>query len=183
MQKFYPFLKAVPSAIALILAFSHQKPAVLLIALLFCICGDLFLAWSGELERVQKEPFFTIGIGAFGAAHIFLILYFGPRFWKLLPAAGLIVLILIVVRTGFISPGGYGFKIGLYGIIVSLMLASAISTSFFPAALLFWISDGLLGIWYFHKGAPFPIGGVALVLYYVSLFLLSSNDRFLVPII
>jgi len=54
------------------------------------------------------------------------------------------------------------------------MLASSIATPFFLAAFLFWISDGLLGIWYFHEGAPFWIGGVALVIYYASLFLMMA---------
>lgn len=173
MRKTYPYLKAAVSVVALILAAVHSRPTVLLTALLFCICGDLFLAWSGELTRLQKEPFFTIGIASFAVAHFFLILYFGLNFWKLIPAAILIALLIIPIRTGFITPGKYGLRIGLYSIIICLMLASSIATPFFPAALLFWISDGLLAMWYFHKGASFWIGGVALVVYYASLFLLA----------
>lgn len=93
----------MPSAITLILAILHARPVFLITALLFCVCGDLFLAWSGELKRAQREPFFTIGIGAFGIAHVFLILYFRDfQFRKLIPAAVLIVLILITVKTGFL---------------------------------------------------------------------------------
>ncbi|MDY6316496.1 MAG: hypothetical protein SPL49_04680 [Oribacterium sp.] len=80
----------------------------------------------------------------------------------------------IVVKTRFITPGKYGLRVGLYSIIVCLMLASSIATPFFPAAFLFWISDGLLGIWYFHEGAPFWTGGVALVIYYASLLLMMA---------
>lgn len=172
MSKIYPYLKAAVSVVALILATINSRPAFLLIALLFCICGDLFLAWSGELHRSQKEPFFTIGILSFAVAHFFLILCFGLAFWKLIPAAVLIVLLIIPIKSGFIMPGKYGLRAGLYSIIVCLMLAASLTTPFFPAALLFLISDGLLGIWYFHKGSPFWIGGVVLVIYYASLFLL-----------
>lgn len=173
MRNAYPYLKAAVSAVALIFAIINNRPAVLLAALLFCICGDLFLAWSGELNRSQKEPFFTIGICSFAVAHFFLILYFGLSFWKLIPASILIVLLIIPIKTDFITPGKYSVRTGLYSIIVCLMLAASIATPFFPAALLFLISDGLLGIWYFHKGAPFWIGGVALIVYYASLFLLA----------
>lgn len=173
MRKAYPYLKAAVSAVALALAIINHQPAVLLTALLFCICGDLFLAWSGELNRSQKEPFFTIGIASFAVAHFFLILYFGLSFWKLIPVAVLIALLSFVVKTGLITPGKYSLRVGLYSIIVCLMFASSIGTPFFAAALLFWVSDGLLGIGYFRKGAPLWIGGVALVIYYASLFLLA----------
>lgn len=174
MSKAYPYLKAAVSVVSLILAIINSRPAVLLTALVFCICGGLFLAWSGELHRSQKEPFFTIGIISFAVAHFFLIVYFGLAFWKLIPAAVLILLLTIVVKTRFITPGKYGLRVGLYSIIVCLMLASSIATPFFPAEFLSWISDGLLGIWYFHEGAPFWIGGVALVIYYASLFLMIA---------
>lgn len=173
MRNAYPYIKAAVSTVALILAVINNHPAVLLTALLFSICGDLFLAWSGELNRSQKEPFFTIGICSFAVTHFFLILYFGLSFWKLIPAAILIALLILPIKTGFITPGKYSVRIGLYSIIVCLMLAASIATPFFPAALLFWISDGLLGIWYFHKDATFWIGGVSLVVYYASLFLLA----------
>lgn len=173
MRKAYPYLKAAVSVVAFLFAIINHRPAVLLTALLFCICGDLFLAWSGELNRSQKEPFFTIGIASFAVAHFFMILYFGLSFWKLIPAAVLIALLLLPIKTGFITLGKYSVRIGLYSIIVCLMIASSISTPFFAAALLFLLSDGLLGIWYFHKGTPFWIGGIALVIYYASLFLLA----------
>lgn len=173
--KFYPCLKSAVSAAALILSILRAPRPLLIAALFFCICGDLFLAWSGELQRAKREPFFTLGIGAFGVAHVFLILYFTASFglhWEFLFFLLLACILPAGIRAGFIVPGEYLYRIVIYGIIVSLMLAAAIRTPVFPPAFLFWVSDALLSVWYFHPGTPFWIGGAALVIYYLSLFLM-----------
>lgn len=147
-------------------------------ALVFSLAGDVLLMF-----QQQDGRFFIFGLSAFLIAHVFYILYFrGAKklnqatgsFSKTIAADLSVVYAIALLWVLFPRLGSMKIPVLVYGIVISLMLVSAIRAyvnlrSRFAilsilGAVLFVASDSLLAINKFHT--PFADAGWMIMLTY-----------------
>ncbi len=147
------------------------------------IIAALFFSWLGDILlmfQANQASFFMAGLIAFLIAHIFYIVFF-YRIWinhqlKIKPLLLLAVVIFYAALIGFLLPhlGGMLVPVLIYGFVISTMLLFALhmyllrykvaAAHFISGAILFVISDSVLGINKFYQ--PFPPASFIIMLTY-----------------
>lgn len=153
----------------------QHKPLAIL-ALLFCACGDMILALDFTLS-------FVAGLGAFLTGHLFFTLLF-HKWWFWTPRKILVLLLLLaaMLNIGMLiipATGAFLLPVSLYILVITAMAMSAVlaakdSMQLIFGALVFMLSDTLIGLNKFF--APVPYEHIAIMLtYYLALFLLTTG--------
>lgn len=168
-----------------------QSPydGLLLIALVFCLLGDIVLVWQ------NRGHFFLIGLGLFFTAHLlFCSAFISTIGFSPLNVVLFFFLLLIPIAIYFWLKWDLGkLKIPalLYLLVVSFMLTSALSFLYLgtlpdeirrllaAGGLLFFASDGFLAMYKFHHPRRKIWRAVNLVTYYSGQILLASSLLFL----
>lgn len=138
---------AKPAALAFLLLFAALGPAAswpLIAALVFSLLGDVYL--------MLPDALFPAGVVAFLLAHLAYVAAFDATplargIWFVIVAGVSVPLALRILRAIVEPPLRAG--IGLYMAVISLMVASAIGSGSFTAALgalLFFASDAMIAI-------------------------------------
>ena len=181
----YSFAKAATTIAIIFFASSNRSMsrlgAQMVTALIFCLLGDIALIWN---------QFFLVGVGLFLVAHLLFIRALKNRFgFKILPLAFLFSLVALVSIVYILWSGLAGIlkvAVPTYAIVISIMVAQAISVAFRKrskmrselalGAILFMVSDTLLGINGFLH--PFPFSGVFILsTYWGALVFLANAGR------
>ena len=181
----YSFAKAATTIAIIFFASSNRSMsrlgAQMVTALIFCLLGDIALIWN---------QFFLVGVGLFLVAHLLFIRALKNRFgFKILPLAFLFSLVALVSIVYILWSGLAGIlkvAVPTYAIVISVMVAQAISVAFRKrskmrsqlalGAILFMVSDTLLGINGFLH--PFPFSGVFILsTYWGALVFLANAGR------
>jgi uncharacterized membrane protein YhhN len=181
----YAFAKAATTIAIIFFASSNRSmsrlSAQMVTALIFCLLGDIALIWN---------QFFLVGVGLFLVAHLLFIRALKNRFgFKILPLAFLFSLVALVSIVYILWSGLAGIlkvAVPTYAIVISVMVAQAISVALRKrskmrsqlalGAILFMVSDTLLGINGFLH--PFPFSGVFILsTYWGALVFLSNAGR------
>ena len=181
----YSFAKAATTIAVIFFASSNRSMsrlgAQMVTALIFCLLGDIALIWN---------QFFLVGVGLFLVAHLLFIRALKNRFgFKILPLAFLFSLVALVSIVNILWSGLAGIlkvAVPTYAIVISVMVAQAISVAFRKrskmrsqlalGAILFMVSDTLLGINGFLH--PFPFSGVFILsTYWGALVFLANAGR------
>lgn len=190
-------IKAIPGLLAVVFVLLMQPGAIyfysiLAIALLFCACGDFSLEFS-----------LIAGLGCFLISHILYVTNFllmsaiiGPTTAQVLAFALCLVALLIYVflyhrylKTSETEiPGPMLRAVDFYAFMISLTLSTSLllwlssglvnGAYVFLGALLFVVSDSLIGIKEFHhQFARQEIQELAiLATYYLAIFLLAVGS-------
>jgi uncharacterized membrane protein YhhN len=164
-----------------------------IIALVFCLAGDIFL--------ILPERYFIPGLFSFLLGHIFYIWGFGnlvPKGRNLLPGLVLGAMIVIVTFTvykrialGLVKMNKNHMKvpIALYSIIISIMLYAAVLTLFYnkwdfqasflvsTGGLLFYLSD-ILNAWIRFVEVSSPRRVMVMMTYHVAQMMLAAGAVF-----
>ena len=181
----YSFAKAATTIAIIFFASSNRSmsrlSAQMVTALIFCLLGDIALIWN---------QFFLVGVGLFLVAHLLFIRALKNRFgFKILPLAFLFSLVALVSIVYILWSGLAGIlkvAVPTYAIVISIMVAQAISIALRKrskmrsklalGAILFMVSDTLLGINGFLH--PFPFSGVFILsTYWGALVFLANAGR------
>lgn len=181
----YSFAKAATTIAIIFFASSNRSMsrlgAQMVTALIFCLLGDIALIWN---------QFFLVGVGLFLVAHLLFIRALKNRFgFKILPLAFLFSLVALVSIVYILWSGLAGIlkvAVPTYAIVISIMVAQAISIALRKrskmrsqlalGAILFMVSDTLLGINGFLH--PFPFSGVFILsTYWGALVFLANAGR------
>jgi uncharacterized membrane protein YhhN len=181
----YAFAKAATTIAIIFFASSNRSmsrlSAQMVTALIFCLLGDIALIWN---------QFFLVGVGLFLVAHLLFIRALKNRFgFKILPLAFLFSLVALVSIVYILWSGLAGIlkvAVPTYAIVISVMVAQAISVALRKrskmrsqlalGAILFMVSDTLLGINGFLH--PFPFSGVFILsTYWGALVFLANAGR------
>jgi uncharacterized membrane protein YhhN len=181
----YAFAKAATTIAIIFFASSNRSMsrlgAQMVTALIFCLLGDIALIWN---------QFFLVGVGLFLVAHLLFIRALKNRFgFKILPLAFLFSLVALVSIVYILWSGLAGIlkvAVPTYAIVISIMVAQAISIALRKrskmrsqlalGAILFMVSDTLLGINGFLH--PFPFSGVFILsTYWGALVFLANAGR------
>lgn len=181
----YAFAKAATTIAIIFFASSNRSmsrlSAQMVTALIFCLLGDMALIWN---------QFFLVGVGFFLVAHLLFIRALKNRFgFKILPFALLFSLVALVSIVYILWGGLTGIlkvAVPTYAIVISVMVAQAISVALRKrskmrsqlalGAILFMVSDTLLGINGFLQ--PFPFSGVFILsTYWGALVFLANAGR------
>ena len=181
----YSFAKAATTIAIIFFASSNRSMsrlgAQMVTALIFCLLGDIALIWN---------QFFLVGVGLFLVAHLLFIRALKNRFgFKILPLAFLFSLVALVSIVYILWSGLAGIlkvAVPTYAIVISIMVAQAISVALRKrskmrsqlalGAILFMVSDTLLGINGFLH--PFPFSGVFILsTYWGALVFLANAGR------
>jgi uncharacterized membrane protein YhhN len=181
----YSFAKAATTIAIIFFASSNRSisrlSAQMVTALIFCLLGDIALLWN---------QFFLVGVGLFLVAHLLFIRALKNRFgFKILPLAFLFSLVALVSIVYILWSGLAGIlkvAVPTYAIVISIMVAQAISIALRKrskmrsqlalGAILFMVSDTLLGINGFLH--PFPFSGVFILsTYWGALVFLANAGR------
>ena len=155
--------------------------------LVFCLCGDVFLALAHEIDNNLDPKFFRLGVGSFLIAHLFFCFEImtvlnicAPQ--KVLPVIFGVVTVGVSIfcsRSDMYDYKGnarpailYSFFVGfLCGLGVQLMISMGPSGRWLlmgAGPILFLLSDLTLSNKYFLKKKPKPFGAVVLVTYYAA---------------
>lgn len=168
--------KALPAvALAFLLKRSqimHKHLAML--ALIFCAFGDMLLALSFYHS-------FVAGLAAFLIGHLFFTLFFYKwRSWSPRKILVLLLLGVAMVNVGILilpATGDLLFPVSLYMLVITAMAASAViaaknSMLLIFGAVIFMLSDTLIGLNKFFAAVPYEHVAIMLT-YYLALFLLT----------
>ena len=150
-------------------------------ALVFCLLGDIALVW---------DEFFLLGIGFFLIAHLLFIRALRNRFGsRFVPIAVLFSMVVLIGITTLLWNGLNGIlkiAVPIYALVISIMVALALSVALKRrttmrlqialGALLFMISDTLLGIDGFLTPLPFA-SILILSTYWTALTFLANAGR------
>jgi uncharacterized membrane protein YhhN len=185
LKTLYAFAKAATTIAIIFFASSNRSmsrlSAQMVTALIFCLLGDIALIWN---------QFFLVGVGLFLVAHLLFIRALKNRFgFKILPLAFLFSLVALVSIVYILWSGLAGIlkvAVPTYAIVISIMVAQAISVALRKrskmrsqlalGAILFMVSDTLLGINGFLH--PFPFSGVFILsTYWGALVFLANAGR------
>jgi len=167
--------KALPALIlAVWLSTSRQLPKIIIVAFIFCAIGDLLLA-------VAFANNFIYGLAAFLIAQLlFAICFWQWRIWgawKMIPALILLAVALTLALVIVPSSGVLALPVTIYMLIIlcmaiSALLATKTNCMLLLGAIMFMISDSLIGINKFV--IPIPFEHLAIMTsYYLALFLLA----------
>jgi uncharacterized membrane protein YhhN len=163
----------------------------LVAGLIFCTIGDVLLAVSGELFLRFRDPYFSGGVLSFGIAHVLLCRYLylaaGSISWTLVFSPITFLILVAGMKMGMLDPGKYKVPISVYSFLVGAFLGfglntfaalgvTAVSLRLGIASILFWGSDMVLSLRYFHKGAPKALVIVLLILYFAAIYTLASSS-------
>ena len=181
----YAFAKAATTVAIIFFASSNRSmsrlSAQMVTALIFCLLGDIALIW---------DDLFLVGIGFFLVAHLLFIRALKNRFgFKILPFALLFSLVALVSIIYMLWNGLNGIlkiAVPIYALVISVMVAQALSIALRKrskmrshlalGAILFMVSDTLLGINGFLH--PFPFSGVFILsTYWGALVFLANAGR------
>ena len=164
---------------------------LILIALVFSLFGDVFLAFYDKSNPEMKN-FFVLGVISFAIAHIF----FSFGFIVLCPfemKSLLIFIILSIASLCFLKIfKGFDFKgmfnlVAAYDVIICFMVTNALSLFkllevnfkgtilIIIGAALFFISDLILSFIYFTKKHPKCLSGFNLSTYYIGQGLIALS--------
>ncbi len=196
-KKHYIFAKTMTSIGFLALAgislyFSKAYPYfyALLPGLLFCLCGDVFLAIR---LRTKQFKWLVFGITMFVLAHVTFIFglqkYTNWNWWDFSLPLISVVMVFILFRLPKIEPGKGEWPSLIYSYFVSLFFLKAIEIMYawnfsrqgiFLAigAMFFFISDVLLIFLYFSKKPQNWLHGANLITYYLGVAFLASSIYF-----
>lgn len=126
--------------------YAQHGPSVLVLALVFCFFGDLFLEFDAT---------FLPGMAAFAAAHVCLVTFFVRRgALAALRQRWWIAALLLVAAVGLLAWVWGGLEVGLRGpvVVYALLLSStaatalAVDTRAGVGGLLFLFSDALIAL-------------------------------------
>jgi len=161
---------------------SSSRSIVLVVALLFCWAGDVFLLFQGGIPS-----FFLLGLVSFLIGHVLYILSYRYFRWKdtsreLLGTQKVrFALPIVLAGTGLVvvlypSLGDLKIPVMIYALVLTLMVLNAVfrygrtsSASFwfaFAGAVLFMTSDSLLAINKFLN--PLPSASLLIMLTYIA---------------
>lgn len=154
----------------------QKGPRILVLALVFCLFGDLFLEIDG---------FFIAGMAAFAAAHVCFVTFFvrrgalasmRRRIWIPLSLTVAAVALLAWVWGG-LEPG-LRVPVVVYALLLSATAATALSVDLLAGvgALLFLFSDGLIAARIAERVPEDGVFGgfVVMLTYSLALFLLAT---------
>lgn len=163
----------------------------ILIALIFSLLGDIFLAFPINISNGSNSAFIK-GLLNFSLAHIFFSIGFitlvalSPKDIIIFLTFALISFLILKLIRGFSFNGMFPFVI-LYSSIISLMLAKSVSTLrlininpkgvllIFCGSLLFFTSDIILSFIYFYKKPAKPLVAINLITYYTGQGLIALS--------
>ena len=154
------------------------------IALILGWCGDVLLMFSSEGEYAPM--FFLLGLSAFLSGHLFYILAFravGKKYGITSLAKSLVVIlayillgVLLVMKLWPDLPDGMQFPVIFYAVTILLMgimayrvkpgLERSVWGLIMAGAMLFIISDSIIGLSRFSNGFELPYTGVWIMLTY-----------------
>jgi uncharacterized membrane protein YhhN len=181
----YAFAKAATTLAIIFLASSNRSmsrlSAQMVTAFIFCLLGDIALIW---------DQLFLVGVGFFLVAHLLFIRAIKNRFgFKILPFALLFSLVALVSIVYILWNGLTGILkivVPIYALVISVMVSQAVSVALRKrskmrsqlalGAILFMVSDTLLGVNGFLH--PFPFSGVFILsTYWGALVFLANAGR------
>ena len=155
--------------------------------LVFCLCGDVFLALAHEIDNNLDPKLFRFGVGSFLIAHLFfcfeimvVLNRYAPQ--KVLPViVGLVTVGVSIFcsRSDMYDYKGnarpailYSFFVGfLCGLGIQLMISMGPTGRWLimgAGSILFLLSDLTLSNKYFLKKKPKAFGAIVLVTYYAA---------------
>lgn len=154
----------------------QSGPRVLVLALVFCFFGDLFLELDG---------FFIAGMAAFAAAHVCFVTFFVRRgALDVLRRRVWIPLVLLVAAVGLLAWVWAGLDAELrvpvlvYAVLLSTTAATALAVDLRAGigALLFLFSDGLIAARIAERFSEDSVVGgfVVMLTYTLALFFLAT---------
>ena len=189
LNKYRPITKGITSFcyVLIYLLFNHHFNIMMLMALIGCFLGDIFLAF----KKINKI-YFILGMLSFLLAHFFLLkvmIEYSPLNWLNFTMA-IIALILLKIATLKLDIH-FGFNryiIWLYTFVIVLMGTKAINLAIFHSSLstiilgiggtIFIISDIILMLLYFKYKNNMKLQLANSYLYYFTLFLLAIAFHF-----
>jgi uncharacterized membrane protein YhhN len=156
---------------------AQHGPRLLVVALVFCFLGDLFL---------ELDDLFIVGMAAFAAAHIAFITLFVQRgALERLRARPIVVVAYVVVAIGMVAWCWGGLEAGLkapipvYAALLVGTAATSLATDVRAGigAALFLVSDGIIALseaGRIDKDATLT-GLAIMTLYLLAIFLLATS--------
>ncbi len=184
LNKYRPLTKGITSFcyVLIYLLFNQHFNLMMLIALICCSLGDLFLAF----KKINKI-YFILGMLSFLLAHIFLLklmMEYSPL--NLINFSMAIIALILLKITTYKLDIHFGFNryiIWLYTFIIVLMGSKAINLAIFHSSLstiilgiggtIFIISDIILMLLYFKYKNNMKLQLANSCLYYFTLFLFA----------
>lgn len=156
----------------------QHGPWVIVLALVFCFLGDLFLDLG--------DSWFLPGMGAFAAAHVCFVTFFVRHgALEALRDRPWIALVLLAVAVALLAWAWPGLEPGLRGpvVVYALLLSSTAATALAldaragVGALLFLFSDGLIALRIADRVADSPMVSFTIMATYgLALFLLATGS-------
>ena len=184
LNKYRPLTKGITSFcyVLIYLLFNQHFNLMMLIALICCFLGDLFLAF----KKINKV-YFILGMLSFLLAHIFLLklmMEYSPL--NLINFSMAIIALILLKITTYKLDIHFGFNryiIWLYTFIIVLMGSKALNLAIFHSSLstivlgiggtIFIISDIILMLLYFKYKNNMKLQLANSCLYYFTLFLFA----------
>jgi uncharacterized membrane protein YhhN len=167
-----------PFALIAFRALRNSDGMLLGISLLFSTLGDIFLG-------LRREDMFIYGLASFLVAHIFYVILFIKKFPRPLATTSgqkLLLLLLVVYSAAFIMwlvPGLGNFMLPVlaYVLVITAMCMTAILARFSSSwvvagAVLFLISDSMIGAGRFREPAPLS-NYLVWITYYLAQFFIT----------
>ena len=147
----------------------------MLLALVFCLIGDIALMFEGDMPFIAGLLAFLIGHALFIAVFLeWQPVWSLPAWWPVMAIYALVMLVWLLPRTGKLAPAVF-----VYMAVIFTMAFAAANVSpilgwqgkplLMLGALLFVLSDSILAIDRFIK--PLPLGhALTLATYYSALW-------------
>ena len=156
---------------------AQRGPRLLVVALVFCFLGDLFL---------ELDDLFIVGMAAFAAAHLAFIIVFVQRgALERLRARPFIVVAYVVVAIGMVAWCWGGLEAGLKApipVYAALLVGTAATSLVIDVragigAALFLVSDGIIALSEAGRiDEDATLTGLAIMtLYLLAIFLLATS--------
>ncbi len=178
-QSLYYLFKPLTSFLILAMAYfiipNGEAKNWMLLALVFCLIGDVALMFEGD------NPF-TAGLLAFLIGHgLFIVAFFKwqphwvlPTWWPFMAIYAIVMLIWLLPRTGKLAPAVFVYMVAIFTMAFAAANVSPTigwhgKPLLMMGALLFVLSDSILAADRFIK--PFPLGhALTLATYFSALW-------------
>ena len=160
-------------------------------ALVFCTFGDVFLGIADELRLRLYEPYFSLGVGSFGAAHLIFCAYYFLLAEKKITTTLLMGLFTVVLfyglrKNGKLQCGPYKTSLYIYTLLIGTFLGFGLNLFAVEgtganndllgyATCLFWVSDFTLAFRFFYDKAPKWLIYVVLTTYFGATYMIAAS--------
>lgn len=167
--------KALPALILVVwVSTNRQSVKIVVAAFIFCAVGDLLLA-------ITFKNNFISGLAAFMIAQLlFAIAFWQWRKWSAWKIAPSVLLVMVVLALSLVilpASGDLALPVGIYMLVIFCMaicalLATRTNYLLLLGAIMFMLSDSLIGINKFVSPLPFE-HLIIMSSYYLALYLLA----------